>query len=58
MVLLVGCPGHMLQDRNMVGRGRVPTPSFLNYEIYQGSEPATTLPVHLSGGMVHCPTVE
>ena len=38
------------------GRELVPTPAILNYEIYWGSELATTLPVFLSGGMVHCPT--
>jgi hypothetical protein len=36
------------------GQELVPTP-VLNYEIYQSSELAATLPV-LSGGMVHCPT--
>lgn len=36
----------------------VETPAVLNYEIYWGSELATTLPVFLSGGMVHCPTRE
>ena len=37
------------------GRELILMPSILNYEIYQGSELATTFPVLLSAGTVHLP---
>ena len=38
------------------GRELVQTPVLLTSKSYWGSELATTLPVLLSGGTVHCPT--
>ena len=40
------------------GQELIWTPAILNYEIYCSSELPTTLPVLLSGGTIHCLTME
>ena len=55
MDLLVECRGHVLQDKESRDRELIRMPTVLIYEIYQGFETSSTLPIFLSGGMVHLP---
>jgi hypothetical protein len=52
---VIGC--HISLSELLWSRAPGQEPAVLNYEIYQGSELASALPVLLSSGTVHCPTI-
>ena len=57
MGLSLGFHGSMIMSTGRAWQGAGSMPAVLNSEILWGFEPASTLPVLLSGGTVHLPYI-